>query len=276
MDASFAQRLRWPYDGKMQVAAHRGASEHLPANTRASFTQAIVEKADLIETDIHRTSDGVLVCAHDPVAHGHIIHEVTYARLNEHVDTAEKVPTLIELCEIAREHAQLDIEIKETGYEAQILETLAAEGMGEHDYVITSFSHEALTKVRQLSTDVRTGLITFVAHPHLRQVLDGCGADFVVSHHSTVNGHGLGDMLGAARRQGIEVWAWTVNEQDDLMELLEGGVQVIITDRPAWAKLQIAEHEKSLGQGKERPSLAKLSAFPAQPASLAEDSDLAL
>lgn len=45
--------------------AHRGASEYFPENTLRSFYAGLEMRADGIETDIQRTSDGVLVLHHD-------------------------------------------------------------------------------------------------------------------------------------------------------------------------------------------------------------------
>src|SRR5204862_3843660 len=48
-----------------QVIAHRGSSIDRPENTLASARRAIEVKADVTETDVRTTRDGVLVCLHD-------------------------------------------------------------------------------------------------------------------------------------------------------------------------------------------------------------------
>ena len=45
--------------------AHRGASEYAPENTLSSFYLGMIQGANGIETDVHRTKDGVLVLFHD-------------------------------------------------------------------------------------------------------------------------------------------------------------------------------------------------------------------
>src|SRR5256885_8509171 len=50
----------------VRVYAHRGASRELPENTMAAFRRALELGADALETDVHATSDGVLVTSHDP------------------------------------------------------------------------------------------------------------------------------------------------------------------------------------------------------------------
>ncbi|GFZ48797.1 hypothetical protein JCM24511_06546 [Saitozyma sp. JCM 24511] len=56
--------MREPKD--IECWGHRGASAHLPENTLASFRAAIAEGADGIESDVHATSDGVVLMFHDP------------------------------------------------------------------------------------------------------------------------------------------------------------------------------------------------------------------
>lgn len=51
---------------KTLVYAHRGSSKAYAENTRAAYMQALVEGADGIECDIHLSSDGFIVCHHDP------------------------------------------------------------------------------------------------------------------------------------------------------------------------------------------------------------------
>ena len=43
------------------VIAHRGSSGHRPENTRPAFALAVEQRADMIETDLHVTRDGVVV-----------------------------------------------------------------------------------------------------------------------------------------------------------------------------------------------------------------------
>ncbi|MEO8481972.1 MAG: glycerophosphodiester phosphodiesterase family protein [Acidobacteriota bacterium] len=48
-----------------EVIAHRGASASAPENTMSSFELAATFGAGSVETDLHVTSDGALVCLHD-------------------------------------------------------------------------------------------------------------------------------------------------------------------------------------------------------------------
>ncbi|MGY1580697.1 glycerophosphodiester phosphodiesterase [Streptomyces sp. MN13] len=50
---------------RIQVVAHRGASEDAPEHTLAAYKKAIEDGADALECDVRLTADGHLVCVHD-------------------------------------------------------------------------------------------------------------------------------------------------------------------------------------------------------------------
>ncbi|MFI5805642.1 glycerophosphodiester phosphodiesterase [Streptomyces sp. NPDC051561] len=50
---------------RIQVVAHRGASEDAPEHTLAAYQKAIEDGADALECDVRLTADGHLVCVHD-------------------------------------------------------------------------------------------------------------------------------------------------------------------------------------------------------------------
>src|SRR5581483_9947276 len=47
------------------IGGHRGDQEVAPENTMAAFEAAVACGVDYIETDVHRSADGVLVIIHD-------------------------------------------------------------------------------------------------------------------------------------------------------------------------------------------------------------------
>lgn len=67
--------------GRVVVAAHRGFSSAHPDNTVEAFEAAILAGADLIETDLRMSSDGVLFCHHDPDIDGRNIADTSSADL---------------------------------------------------------------------------------------------------------------------------------------------------------------------------------------------------
>src|SRR5512142_2584686 len=64
-----------------KVIAHRGASAHAPGNTAAAFRLAIDVHAPLIETDVRRTADDILILEHDEDVGGLLVAGATLAEL---------------------------------------------------------------------------------------------------------------------------------------------------------------------------------------------------
>ncbi|CAN7457472.1 glycerophosphodiester phosphodiesterase family protein [Bosea sp. LjRoot9] len=54
-----------PASGRPLVIAHRGGALLAPENTAEAFRAAAIAGADMVETDLRLTVDGVLVCLHD-------------------------------------------------------------------------------------------------------------------------------------------------------------------------------------------------------------------
>ncbi len=64
-----------------KVIAHRGDSAHAPGNTAEAFRLAITSGAPLIETDVRRTADGILIIEHDEDTGGLLVADATLAEL---------------------------------------------------------------------------------------------------------------------------------------------------------------------------------------------------
>lgn len=105
------------------VAGHRGDSANVPENTMTAFRAAIAAGADMIETDVRLTKDGVPVLIHDRTADrttdgkGYV-KDMTFAELRTlnagTKDVPQQIPTLEELLELlAATDVTLNLEVKE-------------------------------------------------------------------------------------------------------------------------------------------------------------------
>ena len=95
--------------GKMLVAAHRGDSFNHYENTMGAFRAAIESGADMIETDVRLTKDGVLVLSHEENVYKATgvpgkISEMSFEELRKlnfgGADEFEQIPTLEEFMEL--------------------------------------------------------------------------------------------------------------------------------------------------------------------------------
>ena len=89
-----------PTNPTFKIIAHRGASADAPDNSAAAFELALEQKADLIETDVRVTADGVLVLEHDAEIGG---MEVRY---NPLAKLLEQKPALLTVAQAVKEFGE--------------------------------------------------------------------------------------------------------------------------------------------------------------------------
>ena len=233
------------------VVAHRG---YHPAggpheNTLGAFQAALDVGGDVVETDIRRTRDGVLVAYHDPeLADGRKLADLTYAELPRLPD-GQHIPRLTEVADFARRTgAKLATELKESGYERQVVTELAAR-MPMSQLELISFERQSVKELESIDPSLVTGLLeprlpawlrNSAVYPAALWVMDKLnwhpslsaaarvGADYVSVEHRMATGK----FIAEAHDRGFKVNAWTVNDPVRMAELVSDGVDAIVTDRP--------------------------------------------
>ncbi len=228
-----------------KIIAHRGFSGEAPENTMIAFKKAIKSQADFIELDVHRTKDDSLVVIHDEsvsrtssgIAEGDV-SQMTFTNLRKiNVGCSDifgdkykkaKIPTLREVLELAKGKIKVCIEIKVYGVEEKVLKTVNELGMNE-DVIIFSFYYPVLAKRRQLDERIS---ILYLVNP-----ADSLTIDYAKVINTTAIGVGYGtnistEFLDLAHNYGIEVWKWTVNEEDEMNRLIDIGIDGLITNYP--------------------------------------------
>jgi glycerophosphoryl diester phosphodiesterase len=233
------------------IIAHRGASSDAKENTIESFEKAMASGADMIEFDVRRTKDNVLIAFHDEMIQGHSTKDQTLEAISQMArHQGFEIPTLEEVLKWAREKIRLDIELKEEGYEKEVVDLLSGY-FKEDQLVITSFNDRSLKVIKERYPDIKTGLILGREIPRYRVLarlreffpMKRCKkakADFLVAHFKLLR---FG-FLGRARKSHLPVFVWTVNDQEMIWKLLhDRGVYAIITDKP---DLAVSLREKGL------------------------------
>ena len=168
--------LRLPNKPKPYVMAHRGNCVAAPENTLAAFRRAIDDGADILETDLRVSRDGVIVCIHDATLDRTTdgrgaVADLTLAEIKRCSAgcarpefQAERVPTLDELTAILPADVALALELKtdrflELEVAARLVDQLRAAGVLERT-VVLSFRLERALAVQQIAPEILIGLIT--------------------------------------------------------------------------------------------------------------------
>ena len=228
--------------------AHRGASGEAPENTLAAFDRAIEIGVDLVEIDVHGTADGAVVVIHDTTltrttdCRG-AVRDLSLAEIRRADAGAwyksefrgERVPTLEEVLELVRNRALLLVEIKADYLAERVLQIV--EGMNASSHVvIQSFSPEIVNRVKLLNSAVPTALVVgklptapsrVRARTIVGEVLEA-GANVLSMWHAALTPQFFEEM----RHRGVSVWAWTVDEQVIMRDLIQMGVNGVITNHP--------------------------------------------
>ena len=157
-----------------------------------------------------------------------------------------KLPTLRETLELAMATGMMvNIEIKTLprmypGLAEDTITLVQAMGM-ERQVLISSFDHEQLVIVRQLSQVIATGALTSdrIARPaeYLRLIdadayNPGCYDDYDSLGFGSVTGQLDARGITAVRAAGRGVNVWTCNDPDQMRQLIAAGVTGLITDFP--------------------------------------------
>ncbi|THA23515.1 glycerophosphodiester phosphodiesterase [Streptomyces sp. RKND-216] len=215
----------------MLTVGHRGLMGVEPENTLRSFRRADREGVDVIELDLHLSSDGALVVMHDAEVDRTTdgtgpVSGFTLTELRElDAGRGERVPVFEEV--VAAVKAPLQAEIKDAAAARVLAEAIEKHDLHERVTVI-SFHDEALRETRTLLPDMPLVLVAGRSSPTAPGRARELGAVMVsleLCHIET-------ETVKAAHESGIEVISWTVNTPEDLQRARELELDGVVTDRP--------------------------------------------
>ncbi|MCJ7614664.1 glycerophosphodiester phosphodiesterase [Candidatus Bathyarchaeota archaeon] len=216
----------------MLKIGHRGARAYEPENTLRSFQRAIELGVDAVELDVRKTKDNELVVIHDADVNKTTdgtgsVNELTLDEIKRLVtEKGEKVPTLAEVLDFVGNRVKILIELKEVGYEEQVLGLIGQKGLMDN-VIIVSFHEEVLRRVRELNAEVATGLI-YVSHKNpIPSALD-LKVNYLLSLYRFT--HSIN--VKKAHEKGLKVIVWTINSKEEVAEYMKKGVDGISSDRP--------------------------------------------
>lgn len=225
------------------MIAHRGASAYAPENTMPAFVQAIALGADMAELDVQRTADGVIVVFHDDTTarwdgRERLIANCALAEIQALDIGGARVPTLAEVCALAREHdLRLNIELKTAGIGTQVVEIVRQE-RANGLVLFSSFVPAALVEIAAAAPSLPRaylmGTRTYRPNVGLRESwpFAALRAYDCAAWHPSHEIPLLAQVIPRVQRAGFQVNVWTVNDPMRMRELVALGVDGIITDAP--------------------------------------------
>jgi glycerophosphoryl diester phosphodiesterase len=222
-------------------------------NSLSAFRRAVQEGFRYLETDVHATSDGVVVIQHDDALDrttdgaGAVVNQPWAVVREVKVGGREPVCRLDELLEELPE-ALINIDVKADSAIDPVISTLRrCDALGR--VCLASFSDARLARLRKLGGPE---LLTSMGPGSVAAVWAAAGTGL------PLGGLAKGRMAQVPRKQGPltvvtprfvqfmhkraqEVHVWTVDEPAEMRELLEWGVDGLVTDRPDLLREVLAE-----------------------------------
>jgi glycerophosphoryl diester phosphodiesterase len=232
---------RLDFSPPVQITAHRGSSALAPENTLSALRLAIQDGADFSEIDVQTTRDGVVVLLHDRdlmrmARDPRRLESLSLEELRS-IDVGspfgeafrgERVPTLAEALDLVRGRMGLNIELKynrpDPTLAPRVIDLLRGKGMIDQ-CVITSLDLDALRQAEALEPRVVTGLIVTKSLGDPTRL----GVNFLSLNVEAATRR----LVWRARRHGLAVHVWTVNDAALFERMADRGVDVVITDHPA-------------------------------------------
>ena len=257
------------------VSAHRGGAERAAPATYEAYEDAVTTGAEYAEFDIRRARTGELVAYHDAVIReppapsaarrpgtrapgagrapgtrapgtSRRVADLSYAELC--AAAGYRVPLVGDVMRLLARHGVAGhLDLKETGYEAEVIALALASFGDPGQFVATTLEDGSVRAIKAAFPQVRTALSLgrdlreVAAHrrlgvragelaplPRIRR----CGADWVAVNYQLAR---LG-VIRACHRAGVGVMVWTVDAAAHVDAFLgDLRVEVLITNRPRFA-----------------------------------------
>ena len=250
-----------PGDHKPLVFAHQGGENLWPSNTLLAFQNSANLGADVLDTDMHMTQDGVLVLMHDETVDRTTngtgaIRDLTRAEIKQ-LDAGYDfstdngltfpfrgqgltVPTLEELFR-AFPDKRFGIEIKQTEpiETAQRFCALIRQYHLESSVLVSSFRQVNMDEFRKQCPEVATSATQDEVTVFFALNSIGLSAAYTPNYNSLQVPETFSiftvltpQFVAGAHSRGLAVQPWTINDEADLKRILALDVDGINTDNP--------------------------------------------
>jgi glycerophosphoryl diester phosphodiesterase len=226
--------------GKIRNIAHRGASAYEPENTLAAIEKAIELGADMIEIDVHLSSDGVPVIIHDyrlsRMTNGTgWVKRKSLAELKElTIHGGSTIPTLEEVIDTVVGRCGLYIELKGSNAAQPTVELLRRKKFT--DVIVASFKERLIRTAKRIAPEFRTSLLSGEVGADFEAMARSARADCIhlCFESKAAQPHKLltPALLAELRATSLGIILWHEERPSELKELVKLDVDAICTNAP--------------------------------------------
>lgn len=234
---------------KPLLLAHRGFSGAYPENSPLAFRMAVEKTSvDGIESDVHITRDGKLVIFHDATLErtsngAGYLKDHTYEELlaldiggwKSPEFAGQHIWTFDQLLDFCRETGLLlNLELKNyevfyEGLEQRVIDAVAARKMQDRVFV-SSFNHISMQTFKTLCPEMETGLLYDKPYLDMEHYVARSNADNMHPRYMLLQYQP--ELMALYHGRGMRVHTWTVNDEENIRDMLHRGVDGIISNHP--------------------------------------------
>jgi len=241
--------------------SHRGASGEHPENTMLAFSMAVAKyDTDVLEMDVHSTKDGEIVVIHDKTLERTTngkgrIREHTYEEIKKldagywfkgrekndypYRSRGLKIPRLIDVFETFPD-LRFNIEVKQKNppIEEKVINIIREKELTNR-VILGSALVSVSKKLKKAAPDIASFchkwdvILFYILHKlHLGYFYRPIHQALQPSANTKVFVVAQPSMIKAVHKKGMLFHAWVINDEKRMEELIEMGVDAIMTDYP--------------------------------------------
>ena len=247
------------------VCAHRGESYSVPENTMLAFKTAVKKKADWVEMDVHKTKDGKIIVSHDdyiervsgkPI----YVHESNYDYLRK-LDVGSwfdkkysyvRFSNLDEALKYLRskgKHVQIETKPVDgnypdgtpinKGFEEKVIKIIKDNHM-EDRVLIISQNEDSLKRVKKIDPNIKTANCMVVAWGDIGGItwVNCCSIEEENVTPAIIDNMHKADKI---------CFSWTVNRAENIQNLVDCGIDGIVTDNVVMVRKTLDEIDYTPG-----------------------------
>lgn len=215
------------------VIAHRGDSADALENSLEAIHRALSFPVDMIELDIRLSRDNVLYVMHDRMTGRTADRNIDIERsTSDRIDAlrlknGEPIPALAGVMKTVAGAAGLNLEIKSDGAGLLTAQFLAASGY--QGYVLaSSFKEDEILAVQRNLPSLPTSLIFDVFTVRDVAAYSARGYRIISLRKRAVTR----ELIDACHERRIQIYVWTVDDEEEMKQYIAWGVDGIYTNRP--------------------------------------------
>ncbi|MDP2636205.1 MULTISPECIES: glycerophosphodiester phosphodiesterase family protein [unclassified Pseudoalteromonas] len=226
----------------MKIFAHRGASGSYPENTQSAIKAAVDILVDGIEVDVQSCLDDYMIIHDtwlDRTTSGRgKVNNLRREQIQQFdAGNGEYVPTLSQLLEWVNNSTLINLELKHTfsldKFVTLIEASVAANKLSRDNLLVSSFDHHQLMWLKQQLPWVKIGALTASIPINYAEFAQRLHAYSIHIDKNFINHEFVAD----AKKRDLQVYAYTVDKQEDIEQMLRYGVDGIFTNYPCNTKM---------------------------------------